>query len=225
MTTPMTCPLCENRRTNRFARDQTRVYFRCETCGLIFVPESDHLSADQEKARYNTHRNNPEDKGYTTFLSTLFLPMMERLTPGARGLDFGSGPGPTLSGMFEDAGFPMKIYDPYFANDPRVFQQKFDFVSASEVAEHLYHPGREFHRLFRLLNPGGILGIMTGMVPCDSDFMDWYYKNDPTHVCFYSEQTFQWLVSQWTASIEVFTDKIVIIRKPNLSVSAGERQP
>ena len=43
-------------------------------------------------------------RDYRKFLSRMFKPMMERIEPDSYGLDFGSGPGPTLNLMFEEEG-------------------------------------------------------------------------------------------------------------------------
>ena len=136
--------------------------------------------------------------------------MQERLAPGSRGLDFGSGPGPTLSVMFEETGHFMAIYDRFYAQEPSVLETQYDFITATEVLEHLHNPGQELDRLWTLLKPGGNLGVMTQLVQDREAFTHWYYKNDPTHVCFYSRSTFQWLARQWQAEVE-FADKGVIL--------------
>jgi hypothetical protein len=94
-----------------------RRYGTCAACGLIQVTREDHLTPAAERAHYGTHRNDPADPGYRTFLDRLCAPLVQRLPPGAEGLDYGSGPGPTLSVMLEEQGFPMRVYDPHFADD------------------------------------------------------------------------------------------------------------
>jgi hypothetical protein len=44
---------------------------------------------------------------------------------------------------------------------------------------------------------GGVLAIMTQMITKETDFSTWYYKNDPTHICFFSKQTMRYLAQQW----------------------------
>ena len=34
---------------------------------------------------------------------------------------------------------------------------------------------------------------MSELLPKDMSFNDWYYKNDPTHVIFYSEENLKWI--------------------------------
>ena len=82
-------------------------------------------------------------RGYRAFLNRLAKPLKERLSPNSLGLDFGAGPGPTLSLMLQEAGHEMSIYDPFFSKNPSAMNQVYDFITATEVVEHLHHPGRE----------------------------------------------------------------------------------
>lgn len=173
----------------------------CGDCGLVFVSPEQRPSAEAERAHYATHRNDPLDPGYRAFLDRLALPLLERLPPGAEGLDYGSGPGPTLSVMLRERGFPMEIYDPVFAPDPGPLQRRYDFITCSETAEHFHHPAAEFARLDRLLRRGGWLAVMTEAPPEDRPLDQWRYARDPTHVCFYRPATMRWIARRhgWAA--------------------------
>ncbi|WP_203434339.1 methyltransferase domain-containing protein [Nitrosococcus halophilus] len=109
------------------------------------------------------HDNDPGDPAYRRFLSRLFKSVCARVAPPARGLDFGSGPGPTLSLMFTEAGYGMAIYDPFYAPDPAALRQTYDFVTASEVAEHLYAPGEVFTQLLQHSKFGPIWFLMISL--------------------------------------------------------------
>jgi hypothetical protein len=54
------------------------------------------------------------------FLSQVFDPVTTHLKKGAKGLDFGSGPGPTLSLMFEKQGYQVDLFDKFYADNPEV---------------------------------------------------------------------------------------------------------
>jgi hypothetical protein len=191
-------------------RDEARDYFQCRTCSLVFVPPAQFLSLEAEKARYDLHQNSPQDAEYRKFLSRLLIPMCQRLAPGSHGLDFGSGPGPTLSLMFREKGHSMAIYDPFYAQDSSALEREYDFITLTEVAEHLREPGKELDKLWSILKPGGLLGIMTKLVPTEEDFARWHYRNDITHVCFFSRTTFEWLAVKWHAE-PTLIDKDVIL--------------
>ena len=145
--------------------------------------------------------------------------MINRLSMGSRGLDFGCGPGPTLSVMFEELGYPMAIYDPIYATDESVLEIEYDFVTATEVVEHLQRPKQSLNRMWRCVKPGGYLGIMSKIVIGQEAFANWHYKNDDTHICFYSTETFGWLARQWQTE-PVFVGKDVIILPKSINHSA-----
>ena len=203
------CPLCRASQGSHFYQD-SREYFRCPVCALVFVLPCQFLSAKEEKAEYDLHENSADDPGYRRFLARLFEPVSQRLAPNSCGLDFGSGPGPTLTVMFEEAGHCMESYDPFFAPGIKLFEQQYDFIVAAEVVEHLHYPRQELDRLWSCLKPNGLLGIMTKRVIDRDAFSHWHYKRDPTHVCFFSTQTFQWLADHWGSAL-TFPDKDVVV--------------
>ena len=211
--TDLSCPLCDHAHIAHYHRDRRRDYWQCARCGLIFVAREQHLSPAEEKAVYDRHENSPHDAGYRRFLSRLFTPLNERLAPGAHGLDFGCGPGPTLSVMFEEAGHAMAVYDVYYAPDRRVLEARYDFITATEVVEHLAAPGRELERLAAQLRPGGWLGLMTKRAGSREAFAHWHYILDPTHISFFSEATFDWLGERLGMRVAFPAADVVLMRK------------
>lgn len=172
------------------------------------------LPIEEEKKRYDQHENDPDDPRYRDFLSQVYIPMAERLAPGQLGLDYGSGPGPTLHLMFEEAGFRMKNFDPLYQPDNSVLKHSYDFIITTETAEHFYHPADEFDRLWDILKPGGILGVMTKQLSDPSSFKSWYYRRDDTHVVFYQIKTFEWLSKKYGAILEMINDRVILMHKP-----------
>jgi hypothetical protein len=209
----MICPLCKKEEAGFFSLDLRRNYWRCAVCGLVFVPSSQFLSAEKEKQRYDLHQNSFDDAGYRRFLSRLFVPMQKRLAPGCRGLDFGSGPAPALSRMFEEAGHRMTLFDCYYEPDSTVLDVPYDFITAAEVVEHLRDPERELQRLWTCLRDGGTLGIMTQFAVSQDAFSQWHYKNDLTHVCFFSQATFAWLADKWNADVKFPDNGVALFHK------------
>lgn len=107
----------------------------------------------------------------------------------------------------------MKNYDIFYANDSQVLNHEYDFITASEVVEHLHQPKEELDRLWSYLKPGGILGIMTKRVIDQEAFSRWHYKNDPTHVCFFSVETFHWLADYWGTGASFPASDVVLFTK------------
>ncbi|MBE0505258.1 MAG: class I SAM-dependent methyltransferase [Marinospirillum sp.] len=195
-----------------------REYHRCAVCDLVFVPDHFHLDTAAEQAVYQQHENNPADAGYRCFLGRMFEPMQNLLKASGKapaniqGLDFGCGPGPTLSLMFAEAGFNCHNYDLYFAHYPELLQQQYDFITSTEVFEHLAQPAQVLDQLLRCLKPGGLLGIMTQRPRDLAAFSQWHYLMDPTHITFFSETCFDWLAKHWQLQ-QVHLGRDVIILK------------
>lgn len=207
------CPVCLEGEPAPFRQIGKQVYLRCPVCqATIMAPES-RLTAEEEKQVYELHDNDPEDPGYCRFLAKLAEPLSERLPMGAAGLDFGCGPGPALALMLREAGFEMALYDPFFHPDPTVLANRYDFVSCTEVVEHLYQPAEVFRQLDSLLKPGGWLAIMTCIQTDDARFDNWHYRRDPTHVVFYREATFQWLADHYGWQLEIPRKDVVLLQK------------
>ena len=207
------CPLCGGENILYYGRDQRRDYLACGRCALVFVPPVWHLSRDAERAEYDLHQNHVDDPGYRGFLSRLSQPLMERLSPGARGLDFGCGPGPALATMLREAGCEVALYDSFFAPDQTVLSASYDFICATEVVGHLHYPGREMCRLWSLLRPGGWMGIMTKLVLDRAAFEHWHYKNDPTHVCFFSKDTWHSWARHHGANLDIIGADVVLLQR------------
>ena len=207
------CPLCRNGNLESYYKGQGRSYLLCRECDLVFVPKEQLPSLDVEKTKYDQHQNSPQDSGYRAFLSKLFIPMQKFIEPNSHGLDFGSGPGPTLSKMFEEAGYKMDIYDIFYAPNKEVFTKEYDFITTTEVIEHLHKPREELIRLATMLKGGGTLGVMTAFRPEQEQFASWYYKNDLTHVRFFTPKTFEYIAKMLNLQIVYIDDGVVIFRK------------
>jgi len=212
MSVAMHCPLCDGRTIVPFYEDKRRPYLRCCRCALVFVPPAYYLDRSAERAEYDLHCNALNDPGYRAFLSRLALPLTARLAPGSCGLDFGCGPGPALAAMLREAGHEVSVYDSFYQPERSVLNRRYDFICATEVVEHLHQPGTELSRLWSLLNPGGVLGIMTKLVLGPEAFAGWHYKNDPTHVCFFSEQTWHWWAREHGAGLELIGADVMLLQ-------------
>ena len=207
------CPLCSSEAVLDFAVDRKRSFLRCDVCRLVFVPPFFFLAPGDERRRYDLHRNRPDNDGYRSFLRRLLPPLVRALPLGARGLDFGSGPEPLLVRMLEEAGYRMSLFDPFYAPDTSALAAAYDFITATEVLEHLRDPGKELERLWSRVRPGGVLAVMTRLYGDREAFCSWYYKNDLTHVCFFSPATLTWLAEHWHATLEVAASDIALFHK------------
>ncbi len=194
-------------------------YAECRECALVSLDPSRLPLPLDEVARYAHHRNSPDDAGYRAFLDRLASPLQGRLKPGAIGLDCGCGPSPVLADMLTSAGYPTAGYDPVFAPHAELLARCYDFVVCTEVVEHFHRPASAFAQLGRLLADGGMLGIMTRFRQADIPFATWWYRRDPTHVCFYSEATMRWISARYGWDVDIPETDIVLFSIPS---RAGE---
>ena len=146
------CPVCRASSPQPFLTINGRDYWLCNTCEARFLDPAHYPGPDDERAQYLHHENHPDDPGYRKFLSKLADPLIQKLTQGMRGLDYGCGPGPALAAMLTDAGHEMTLYDPFFHREPAALEQMYNFISCTEVAEHFHHPADEFDRLDKMLS-------------------------------------------------------------------------
>lgn len=208
------CPLCKSDQVSFYHQDKRREYQQCQICNLVFVPSAFYLSTELEKAEYDKHENDISDEGYKRFLDRAAKPLLARLLQPAEGLDFGCGMAPALAHILQEEGHQVALYDHFYFNDASVLQQSYDFITATEVIEHLHDPASVLQQLWNCLKPKAYLVIMTKRVIDQAAFKQWHYKNDPTHVCFFSEATFQWQAQQWQAELEFVDKDVVIFTKP-----------
>lgn len=207
------CPLCLDPHPKWYYRDKRREYYSCSICDLVFVPALQHQSAHDEKDDYLKHENDPESLGYRTFLKKLMDPLLGFLETGMTGLDFGSGPGPTLNLLLKEAGFPCQNYDPYFANVLERLQHQYDFLTATEVVEHFNRPRLTWRTMVSLLKSRGLLGIMTMRHDLVQDFSKWWYIRESSHIMFYSLKTWQWIAQQYNLELAYYDERVAIFKR------------
>jgi SAM-dependent methyltransferase len=208
-----TCPLCSCLFAEVVLKDGEKVYFDCSLCRLRYLAPESHLSPEEEKKRYLHHENRVDDPKYREFLRPLFERVAEQVKPPAEGLDYGAGTGPALAAMFQESGYGMRLYDPFFHPDEASLGRTYDFVAVSETSEHFREPGKEFARLKKLLKPGGWLAVMTLMWEPETPFGTWHYRLDPTHIAFYKRETFRWITDHYQFSYLEYHDPRVILLK------------
>ncbi len=208
------CPLCchvGNKSLTHRTRKGRR-YWRCHECQLLFIDPTARPGRRLERDLYRQHRNSPEHPGYVTFLRQLIDPALPLLNPDMQGLDYGCGPGPTLSVLLGREGLVCADYDPLFF--PEISPGPFDFIFASECFEHFHAPATELTRLQQLLREGGYLFIMTYLWQDDMDLRNWAYLCDPTHVSFYQRRTVDYICRQYGFRLLTSDDiRIVLLQK------------
>jgi len=212
------CPVCESSSARPFlsVRDGElrREYRRCGHCRATFLRPDQRPDRDAERREYDLHRNRIEDPGYRRFLARLTEPLRARLPEHASGLDFGCGPAPALAAMLEEHGFSVALWDPFYRPDREALRRRWGFITCTEVIEHLHSPAAVFRAFDRLLQPGGVLGLMTCFQTDDARFAGWHYRRDPTHVVFYREYTLRTLAESLGWKVEFPARDVALLHKP-----------
>jgi 2-polyprenyl-3-methyl-5-hydroxy-6-metoxy-1,4-benzoquinol methylase len=203
------CPLCNSTAT-LFCEKPNHLFYKCTTCEGIFRPKYTFLTAEAEKEHYEKHNNDIFDERYQAFVSPIVDAVLHDFSPEAKGLDFGSGTGPVIAKMLTDKGFQVQNYDLFFANEPSLLNQKYDYVSCCEVMEHFHHPYQEFELLKSLVLPKGKLYCKTKIYTNQKPFENWYYKDDFTHVFIYQAKTLEWIKREFCFSNLIVKDKLLV---------------
>lgn len=167
---------------------------------------------EAERARYEKHSDDVSDPGYRSFVNPLVEAVLSEMPQGSKGLDFGSGRGAIVSTMLGEKGFSLERYDPFFLPNPVALKGRYDFIACCEVVEHFREPRKEFELLRSLLKQDGKLFIMTLIMGSFVDFSNWYYKDDETHVFFYSKQSFAWIRSNLGFGDMKIDGRVIVLR-------------
>ncbi len=198
----MGCSLCNNEITETWAAG-TLEYRYCGRCGLVQALPRFFPDPLKEKERYLKHNNSFENSGYvkylTDFIASAVAPYVGK---GSSILDYGCGPAPVLTALLKKKDYRVTPYDPYFHADRRWKTQHFDSVVSVEVFEHLQDPLTALKEILSVLDTDGIVIIRTLLHNENQDvFSNWWYRQDCTHITFYSEKSFLFLAENFPLKI------------------------
>jgi hypothetical protein len=188
----MNCILCESA-SKPLLTDRIGTYYDCPACRGVFLSPEDHPTPDAETGEISgTQQRYPRPA----------VPSLRRADrKRRRRVIYSRSQGPRLRLRHGAGNQPFAVaenysldrYDPFFNADSKVFGRQYDFIVACEVIEHFHDPRGEFARLRNMLNRGGKFLVMTEPLLPSTEFADWYYKNDQTHVFFYRPETFEYI--------------------------------
>ncbi|MDQ7047467.1 MAG: class I SAM-dependent methyltransferase [Sulfurovum sp.] len=188
----MLCHICDTY-TLSFIHEKTNItYHHCKDCEYIFKSPEVYQDFNTQKERYNLHTNDEEDEGYKAYFKRFLDFTLPLVGQPKTALDFGCGASTILSTMLKIEGIDCTYYDPIYHPDTLNNARKYQLIVSTEVFEHLQQPKEVFSALLERLEEGGYLAIQTQFYPCDREaFTKWYYHQDPTHIVFFSTQTFK----------------------------------
>lgn len=204
------CPLCHSNINKPFYINDNATFYKCGVCSLLSKSAQDFPSPTEEKERYLYHNNNPSDNGYQEFVSPIIKAIERDFSKESKGLDFGAGTGPVVSKLLSEKGFSVTLYDAFFYPNEAALNTRYDYIFCCEVIEHFHSPNEEFSLLKNLLKPNGKLYCMTSIYDSSINFENWYYKNDVTHVVFYTETTLNWIQKKFDYSSVEIKDRLIV---------------
>lgn len=205
----MNCTLC-----NTFlSKKADEEYYICQNCYAYLKRDDLYFNEANEKNHYEQHNNDVNDIGYQNFTAPVTNTILEYCSTDMLGLDYGCGKGPVITHQLKAKGFSIDLYDPYFYPDTSYLHKTYDYIFSCEVFEHFYHPFDEITKLRKLLNPGGLLIIKTHLFNNQTDFKNWYYRKDQTHVFIYTFKTFEYIAEHFGFDIVRLSEKLVVLRK------------
>lgn len=211
----MKCHIC-NQETESFVDKKTDiVYYHCLDCEYIFKSSECYQDFYVQKERYDLHENDEDDAGYRAYFQRFLdfiLPIVGRPKSA---LDFGCGASSLLAKMLENEGIACDYYDPIYHPDTLDEEMKYQLIVSTEVFEHLHQPREVFKSLLDRLEEGGYLALQTQFHSNDIEaFKKWYYHQDPTHIVFFTAQTFKVLCEMFACEFIGENGKnMVLLRK------------
>lgn len=215
------CPLCESD-SECFVKSENREYWLCGTCRLIFVPAVFHMASEDEVERYLEHENSLENEGYVNMFRKKINVVRKHCGQVQKVLDYGCGYEPVLKTLLSREGFTVDGYDLNFFPEG-LTKVHYDLIISTETFEHFREPRKEISKIVPLLSDSGFVAVMTRFYPKEKNgaskegFQKWYYKRDPSHIAFYSTDTFQWIAYEKGLDIIFNNDKDFVIFQSNAS--------
>ncbi len=212
------CPVCSAAATTFKDIQLGCTTHRCAQCGLIFKDPSCYPSEAQELKKYREHNNSLENAGYVAMFEQFLDFVLAQVSHHMQtALDYGSGPAPVLAQLLKRRGFETAIYDKFFAPDPLDESARFDLVTSTEVIEHVADPIAFLTQLKAHTKPGGTIALMTQFHDgSEAFYQTWWYRRDPTHLCFFTPRTLQTLAA--SLGLGYIADdgkKIAVLRTPS----------
>jgi len=190
-------------------------YHYCQHCECISLDPAYLLTLEKEHSLYNNHQNSLENQGYVQMFEDFLDYFWSDLASKDTSLDFGSGPTPVLSQLLHKRGVHVDCYDKFYQPIQCYENQTYDFITSTEVFEHLENPVAVLTLLAHHLQADGTIALMTLFHQNDqAHFLTWWYRRDPTHITFYTPKTLEVLAHQ--CGLEVIkTDgkRIAILKK------------
>jgi len=213
------CKICLSQTQGLWDKKKDITYYRCVSCGFVFLDDLAIVDRVREKKHYEKHNNSFECHGYVEMFENFISNALSPLSlDGKKVLDFGCGHTPVLAELLRRKGLNVDHYDLYFFPE-KVYETKiYDLITSTEVFEHLKEPKKILRILANVLNNNGYIVLMTQFPPLDDkEFLNWWYRRDITHISFFTPQSFEIMAKEMGLNIlKIIDNNIVVFQKSYL---------
>ena len=193
----MNCKICHYDTKILDDLELQKQFHVCPNCHCIALDPLHYLSTEKENSLYDNHHNSLENEGYVTMFEDFLDYFWNDLPCKEKALDFGSGPTPVLTELLRRRGVQVDYYDKFYQPLKCFENQSYDFITSTEVFEHLDDPVATLSLLSEHLKPHGKIALMTLFhTNNEAFFLKWWYRRDPTHITFYTPKTLEVLAQK-----------------------------
>lgn len=213
----MNCRICET--DSSFFYGDVRSFYKCPSCALIFTNETaDNAAAEKH---YKSQWNNADDDFWKQQVDALVGVIQKYKMPMGRLLDFGSGSG-EITKEFQRRGIEAEPLDPMINGllKDQNYSYKFDVVVGVEVIEHLPNMWEELKEIENHLSHDGIMLFTTNItepfINSSNEvdvFKAWWYKDDPTHVSFFSNKSIFRLAEIMHYTADIYGTQLFVLKR------------
>lgn len=181
-------------------------YAKCVNCDFCFAPELIAQSMEWFKENiYNDgylavdpHYESERPQAYVNVVRNLFPAFSPNLTH----LDYGGGNGY----LAKHTGWNSKSYDVLI--DAELPENKFNFITAFEVFEHVSDPHKIMQDLHHLLSKKGVIIFSTSLSDghiVEKKRLDWWYVAPRNgHISLFSRNSLFWLAKAYGFNMASF---------------------
>lgn len=191
----MKCFLCNNEMKEKV------LFYECQECGICTKIKT--INEEEEKKRYLYHTYDENYENYIKKSLSVVLKDLKNIDL----LDYGCGRYPVLDKIFKDIN--IIYYDKYFIkNDYTKYQ--YDVILLNEVLEHIKNPFLELQNLKKFLKIDGYFIIHTILFDELTNFNNWWYTRDATHVTFFNKKGIENLGKKLNMNVYYKEDFIIL---------------
>ncbi len=207
------CKICQSDTSVMTDSKKKLSYYRCVSCGFVYLDDKFIVDKESEKEQYDLHNNSFESVGYVEmfekFIAKAITPYEENIESA---LEFGCGPGPVLAELLRRKGMEVEQYDLYFYPEKVYEGKQYDLITSTEVFEHLKKPIEMLRMLVKHTNDNGYIILMTKFPPADDkEFLAWWYRRDVTHISFFTPKSFEVMAEKVGLKVLKTIDKNIVV--------------